>query len=63
MPILPVKGVLMVCENCLATATDEGAEYGMAADICMELGADIADHTCEVTEIGEGDCDCACRSN
>lgn len=48
----------MVCESCLYAATEEGGDEGGAEDICLLMGADIADHICDRQEGAQ--CDCAC---
>lgn len=51
----------LVCDNCLNVAYDLGA-YTLSEQqiICMELGADIADHICVVIEDPELNETCAC---
>ena len=57
-----------VCDSCLDAAYDEAGslfddEDGTPAEeICLTLGADIADHLCDEIETqGEVRCDCACK--
>lgn len=57
-----------ICDNCLTAAYDEVSwdpeacdNYELQKQICLNQGADIADHVCLVTEGYEDRCDCACR--
>ncbi len=62
---------MKVCDNCLTAAYDEAVGMGFIHEannreflevMCIELGADIADHVCLVSEGFEKECDCLCRS-
>lgn len=57
-----------VCDSCLTAAYDELGEMGgdtdlaMQRTVCLEMGADIADHLCdEIEEPDLGPCACACK--
>lgn len=55
------KPKTVVCDNCLTAAYDEGAQdKDMQIDVCLNLGADIADHRCESFD-GGGKCSCSCH--
>ena len=59
-----VAGQAVVCDGCLTAAYDEGAgDPGLQRTVCLDMGADIADHLCDAREEpGTGPCACACNS-
>ena len=60
---LPLKGKeRTMCDLCLTAGYDEGWPEDMVEQLLGELGADIADHCCEVTEGNVEACACACQS-
>ena len=51
------------CDDCLDAAYDMGIDDDETMDtILSEMGADIADHTCESVEFDRV-CGCACKLN
>lgn len=55
-----------VCDDCLTAAYDLGAmNLAEQQFICMELGADIADHICNAADEPdlEINCLCACQTS
>lgn len=51
-----------ICDECLTAAYDEGAtDAETQEEVCLSMGADIADHYCESTDAGTA-CSCACTS-
>ena len=55
-----------VCDTCVNAAADEvggpGEEMELYTEVCLMLGADIADHLCDETESDGGvRCDCPCH--
>lgn len=53
---------LSVCDSCLTAAYDEGAtDRQTQRTICIEFGADIADHLCDAVEEPGTKCACACH--
>ena len=52
---------MRICQSCRDMAKEEGGDSGVSAtQICIEAGAEIADHTCEQTDTGRL-CACACH--
>jgi hypothetical protein len=50
-----------ICDSCMDAAQDEGAQNLEAIRfLCIEVGADINDHSCEAHQEGRR-CDCACH--
>ena len=64
--LLGIRPHATVCDGCLTAAYDEDAA-GLTGDeqrtVCVDMGADIADHLCDAREEpGTGPCACACNS-
>ena len=54
-----------VCSSCLGVAAEEGIPDRASQElVMMEMGADLADHLCDVVEAPELglECGCSCRS-
>ena len=50
-----------ICDSCMDAAQDQGAQNLDAIRfLCIHIGADITDHTCEAHQEGRR-CDCACH--
>lgn len=58
-----------ICDNCLTAAADEvvmlspeaAEDRALLEQICINQGADIADHSCLEVEGYADRCDCACH--
>ena len=55
--------MMSVCESCTESVIGrDGCDPDIAAQMCVEVGSDIADHECDQPDNGEP-CDCACSEN
>ena len=57
-----LKRRIVICDSCRDAASEEGAETSeMQETICVTLGNEIPDHTCEAREEPGTRCDCLCN--
>ena len=55
------RRVTRICDSCMDAAQDEGAtNLDAIRFLCVEMGADINDHSCEANQEARR-CDCACH--